>query len=809
LPEIEQECKLSDFPALENAVQKREGCLPTALFVFFLIWLSLISLIGLLSQWLIENLLFEGSLGLPDIRLFVHAAYVVLSGVPAVVFRGMGGLFRAYYRGVFYSLIAATLMMPASLVSLTDFQTAGLIIIGALAITVWILRKTLSNYGGENFASNFRKSLFAAIALLGGLMALPYVLWGALGSPLDVISGIILGGLFGWLMSLLLEQYIHSYRALHPAGMPPSLFLKILYLISMIMILCAGLPVVGFQFSLTLPMMVSSIGAAVISSVLETNPPKARRLIVALWAGICAALPLLFIDGDELMLVISSMPGDLLGYAVRMALLHGLIALGGGVTLFLCLRKPESFLASRLMITLAILVWGLAVSLYLTVGQPGFYGEKLFVVLKDQVVFNPRQLPQDPVERRKMVFQELVEKAENSQLRIRSILNRFNVQYRSYYLVNALEVNGGPIIRLWLQGQPEVDRVLLSPRLRPLSQQPPLIRGSYAKFEGGNDWNLNMIRAPQVWEEYGVRGQGIIIGLSDSGADWNHPELREQYRGVNGSHDYNWLDVWFGNVSPRDTNGHGTHTLGSILGKNVGVAPAAKWIGCVNLARNLGNPAVYLDCWQFLFAPYPQNGDAFRDGKPELGAHIFNNSWGCPEVEGCDALVFLPAVRALKAAGVFVVVSAGNSGYAGCGSVDAPPAIYEEVLTVGAVNRNGDLAGFSSVGPVQVDGSMRIKAEILAPGEEIFSSYPDQTYEFASGTSMAGPHVAGVVALMWSANPVLIGKVDVTRNILFEAAQPYNGILPECVAEVSRPAQGIGYGIVDAYSAVSRALEVP
>lgn len=66
------------------------------------------------------------------------------------------------------------------------------------------------------------------------------------------------------------------------------------------------------------------------------------------------------------------------------------------------------------------------------------------------------------------------------------------------------------------------------------------------------------------------------------------------------------------------------------------------------------------------------------------------------------------------------MVSAGNSGYAGCGSVDAPPAIYEEVLTVGAVNRNGDLAGFSSVGPVQVDGSMRIKAEILAPGEEIF-----------------------------------------------------------------------------------------
>lgn len=93
--------------------------------------------------------------------------------------------------------------------------------------------------------------------------------------------------------------------------------------------------------------------------------------------------------------------------------------------------------------------------------------------------------------------------------------------------------------------------------------------------------------------------------------------------------------------------------------------------------------------------------------------------------------------------------------------------------------------------------------------KKFFSSYYGQTYELASGTSMAGPHVAGVAALMWSSKPVLIGKVDVTRNILDEAAQPYNGILPECVAEVSRPAQGIGYGIVDAYSAVSRALEVP
>jgi len=115
--------------------------------------------------------------------------------------------------------------------------------------------------------------------------------------------------------------------------------------------------------------------------------------------------------------------------------------------------------------------------------------------------------------------------------------------------------------------------------------------------------------------------------------------------------------------------------------------------------------------------------------------------------------VFLPAVNALDASGIFVSSAAGNTGYYGCATVTDPLAIYADFLRPGSVNSSGTLSAFSSMGPVIVDGSGRVKPDVAAPGEEIVSSFPSNTYQSASGTSFAGPHVAGVVALMWSANP--------------------------------------------------------
>ncbi len=793
---------------LPNQTQEG-GCLATALFIFYLVWLGLISLITLAGMWLFENLLFEGSLGLPDLRGWIGLGYFIAVGLPLAVLVWLQGVFRGFYRVLGLSILIGLLMLPARWVFLTEFQTAALIVIGSLGIGIWIISHLLGRYPDEKKLPQLAQSVsFSTLWLVIGLAWIPYALWGAFGSPLDVFLGIVTGGLLGWLMALLLDLFTIQFRQIHPSMRSPSLLMKILFAVSIGIIFGNSIPLVGYQFSLTSPLVLSGLGVAVISSIYENASSIVRRKAVTIFGSAAAVLPLIFIDGDELMLVISSTPGELMGYALRMVFFHALVLLLAGIVGLYFIEKQKRVGMTRGFYLAAGLVWVIGAGVYFLAGQAGFHGERLFVVFREQVTFEQQSLPINPVERREFVFQTLVSHAERTQSDIQKQLNRLRIRYRSYYLVNGMEVNGGLLVKLWLMSRPEVERVLPSPRMRPLSQSLPAVSGSIDQFEPDRDWNLKMIRATDVWGEFGVRGSGIVVGLADSGVEGEHPQLREQYRGKNGSHDYNWLDVWFGSPAPRDTSGHGTHTLGSVLGKDVGVAPDAEWIACVNLARNLGNPAVYLDCWQFLFAPYPQEGDPFRDGRAELGAHIFNNSWGCPQVEGCDPAVFLPAVRALKAAGVFVVVSAGNSGYSGCGSVDVPPAIYEEVLTVGAVNRNGDLAGFSSLGPVLVDGSQRLKAEILAPGEEVFSSYPNSTYEMASGTSMAGPHVAGVVALMWSANPALIGNVDLTRQIIFDTAQNYQGILPECVSARNRPAQGIGYGIIDAYSAVQRAREV-
>jgi subtilisin family serine protease len=174
-------------------------------------------------------------------------------------------------------------------------------------------------------------------------------------------------------------------------------------------------------------------------------------------------------------------------------------------------------------------------------------------------------------------------------------------------------------------------------------------------------------------------------------------------------------------------------------------------------------------------------------------------------MEGCDPETLHDAVIALRQAGVYVVASAGNDG-PGCGTVKDPLAIYSEALSVGAIDASGELANFSSIGPVMVDGSERPKPDLIAPGVNILSAFPGGTYNHLDGTSMAGPHVVGVVALMWSANPKLIGDIDLTDKILRETSQPYQGSLPDCPGAQAVPSTAVGYGLVDAYQAVKQSL---
>jgi subtilisin family serine protease len=206
-----------------------------------------------------------------------------------------------------------------------------------------------------------------------------------------------------------------------------------------------------------------------------------------------------------------------------------------------------------------------------------------------------------------------------------------------------------------------------------------------------------------------------------------------------------------------------------------------------------------------MLAPFPLDGNPFIDGDPTRAADVLNNSWGCPEIEGCDPNALLAAADNLRDAGIFVVVSTGNDG-PNCSTVTAPLSLYDSVFSVGAIDQFGNMADFSSRGPVIVDDSGRMKPDISAPGVNIYSSLPGGNYGEASGTSMAGPHVVGVVALLWSADPSLVGDIERTEQIIIDTAQPYTGSTSIGCFEGNIPNTGYGYGIVDVYAAVKEVL---
>ena len=241
--------------------------------------------------------------------------------------------------------------------------------------------------------------------------------------------------------------------------------------------------------------------------------------------------------------------------------------------------------------------------------------------------------------------------------------------------------------------------------------------------------------------------------MADTGVDWNHPALLPQYRGWDGaaaSHAYNWHDAIHdadplnacGSNSPEpcDDQGHGTSVAGLAVGDDggenrIGVAPGARWIGCRNMNIGAGTPARYIECFEFFLAPTDADGE---NPRPDLGADVVNNSWTCPEEEGCtDPQVLRSAVEALRAAGIAQSFAAGNTGPA-CSSLSAVPPIYEAAFAVGATDLGDGLAIFSARGPVLRDGSNRIKPDLVAPGVGVRTSAPSPSadpYTIFGGTS--------------------------------------------------------------------------
>jgi subtilisin family serine protease len=443
---------------------------------------------------------------------------------------------------------------------------------------------------------------------------------------------------------------------------------------------------------------------------------------------------------------------------------------------------------------------------------------EFLVVLADQADLSGAALLKTKNEKGRFVYNALWNKTHQTQKSLLSWLDAGKIEHRSYYLVNMIWVRGNLDTALALAARDEVARIEGNPEIHNNVEQREMADQAPQQPET-IETGITNTRAPEVWA-LGYTGQGVVVAGADTGYRWTHVALKPHYRGWNGTtanHDFNWHDsIHTGGGScgadstqPCDDFGHGSHTMGTATGDDgagnqVGMAPGAKWIGCRNMDQGNGTPARYIECMEWFLAPYPVGGTPAQ-GDPTKAPHITTNSWGCPPSEGCSPDSLQQAVEAQRAAGILMVVAAGNSG-AACSSVVDPPSIYDANYTVGAFSASTNIiASFSSRGPVTIDGSNRLKPDISAPGVSVRSSYGsgDTVFATLSGTSMATPHVAGAVALLWSAQPAIRGNVSFAEQILNNAAVhvPDASCNPNGV-----PNNTYGYGRLDIKAAVDAAL---
>jgi len=402
-----------------------------------------------------------------------------------------------------------------------------------------------------------------------------------------------------------------------------------------------------------------------------------------------------------------------------------------------------------------------------------------FVVLKDRADLSGAKKQKTHAKKAEAAYSELRSHARSSQKSLNAFLDKKKVGHQDFWIANTVKVTGGQDLVAELAERSDVASVVKqrSFKLDDIETSDQKVTASRAAALGtdssadGTDapaWGVSDIKADQVWDQYQDRGEGIVIANVDSGVQYNHPDLVANYRGNNGdgtfTHDYNFYDAsgQCPTTAPCDNNGHGTHTMGTMVAKNgLGVAPNAKWIAAKGCTTDLCYDDQLLDAGQWILAPTDHNG---QNPRPDLAPNIVNNSWG-----GDDGTFYTDILNAWNSAGIFEAFAAGNDGDGVTCSTTHPPGSQAESYGVGAYDSTGKIANFSGFGPSPIDGGA--KPNISAPGVQIPSTWPGGQYNTISGTSMATPHVAGAVALLWSAAPSLIGNIDETRKLLNEGAR--------------------------------------
>jgi len=363
------------------------------------------------------------------------------------------------------------------------------------------------------------------------------------------------------------------------------------------------------------------------------------------------------------------------------------------------------------------------------------------------------------------VYKTLKEVADRTQKPIILMLEQKGIKYQSFFAGNEIAITAGEMTTLSQVAALDSVEHIRSPRTAYIDPIPSLSKDLFNFTIQSLDWGITDTNADEFWSTFGIQGDGIVVANIDTGVQWDHPALDQAYKcGTNPSDPKCWYDP--SNVcggSMCDNNGHGTHTMGTMVGDDdptltyqVGMAPSAQWIACKGCESNSCSEYALKACADWILAP---------NSNPDNRPNIVNNSWGD---DGGDHW-YLAQVKAWRAAGIFPAFSVGNDGPT-CGSLGSP-GDYQESFGSAAHGSSRTIASFSSRGPGYFGDDPYTKPNISAPGVSICSSMPSSGWNCGySGTSMASPHSAGAVALLWSCNRSLIGNMEATFEVLQNSA---------------------------------------
>ncbi|MEZ4673648.1 MAG: S8 family serine peptidase [Caldilineaceae bacterium] len=440
------------------------------------------------------------------------------------------------------------------------------------------------------------------------------------------------------------------------------------------------------------------------------------------------------------------------------------------------------------------------------------------------------------LDQRAAVMQSLLATTQREQAALRAFLAQKTqaqqaTAYQPFFIVNALAVEGGLDLVIALAKRDDVARLIANYPLVPstsasLNFAPAPANPDFAIANfftptalDPTNWNIELVRADRVWTELGVRGAGAVVAGFDTGVTFRHPALVGHYRGNLGNgrfdHNYNWFEP-DGNLYPNGDLGpsvsqepitcgtHGTHTLGTAVGDSgltgtqVGMAPAATWIALPGICGTTMSGGIRDDiggikAFQWLLCPTDLSGN-LATADCSKAPDVVNNSWGAANPTG---ELFRPIIRALRAANIAPVFAAGNP-RALNGSIGSP-GNAPEAITVGATDRNDQIAPFSGRGPSFYPNEQ--KPELSAPGVEVKSSVAGSSYETSSGTSMAAPHVTGLIALMVAAD-----LQDGVRDFSIDELEAFMQLTAVDLGAPG-PDPDYGYGRIDAYNAVRAVLQ--